>query len=101
MIASGLPENHGKEAADARGYKLYHFRQPVPIPSYLSAIASGDIATAEIGPRSTVATGPDELADCKWELEADAEKFLKAGESLVYSYAWGQYNVLVLPSSFP
>jgi leukotriene-A4 hydrolase len=101
VIASGLPKSTGQETVDSRGYKLYHFHQPVPIPSYLFAIASGDIATASIGPRSTVATGPDELADCKWELEADTEKFLKAGESLVYPYAWGQYNVLVLPPSFP
>lgn len=101
VIASGLQENAGKEAVDSRGYKLYQFHQPVPIPSYLFAIASGDIVTASIGPRSTVATGPDELADCKWELEEDTERFIKAGESLVYPYAWGQYNVLVLPPSFP
>jgi leukotriene-A4 hydrolase len=101
VIASGLQKNAGKEATDSRGYKLYHFHQSVPIPSYLFAIASGDIAIASIGPRSTVATGPDELADCKWELEADTERFIKAGESLVYPYAWGEYNVLVLPPSFP
>lgn len=101
VIASGLQQNAGKETVDSRGYKRYHFHQSVPIPSYLFAIASGDIATASIGPRSTVATGPDELADCKWELEADTERFIKAGESLVYPYAWGQYNVLVLPPSFP
>ena len=101
VIASGLQKNAGQENIDSRGSKLYHFHQSVPIPSYLFAIASGDIATASIGPRSTVATGPDELADCKWELEADTERFIKAGESLVYPYAWGQYNVLVLPPSFP
>lgn len=101
VIASGLPKSVGKEAADSRGYKLYHFHQPVPIPSYLFAVASGDIVTASIGPRSNVATGPDELAECKWELEADTENFIKAGESLVYPYAWGEYNVLILPSSFP
>jgi leukotriene-A4 hydrolase len=82
VIASGLQRNSGAETVDHRGHKLYHFHQSVPIPSYLFAIASGDIATAPIGPRSTVATGPDELADCKWELEADTERFLKAGESL-------------------
>lgn len=97
VIASGLPANHGQEPIDSRGYKLYIFRQPLPIPSYLFAIASGDIATASIGPRSTVATGPDELADCKWELEADTEKFLKAGESLVYPYAWGKCSVPCKP----
>ena len=80
------------------GSLLYSFEQTVPIPSYLFAIASGyvmqavialtmkalmyhsDIATASIGPRSLVATGPEELKDAKWELEDDTERFLKAAE---------------------
>lgn len=38
------------------------------MPSYLFAIASGDIATASIGPRSVVSTGPEELSAAKWEV---------------------------------
>jgi len=102
VIASGLPASSNPSAPSVDGSaEPYKFQQQVPIPSYLFAIASGDIATASVGPRSNVATGPDELGDCKWELEADTEKFLQAGESLVYPYAWGQYNVLILPPSFP
>jgi len=71
------------------------------VPSYLFALASGDIATAKIGPRSTVATGPKELAAAKWELEADTERFIEVAEKLVFPYVWGEYNVLVLPASFP
>ena len=71
------------------------------MPSYLFAIASGDIATASIGPRSLVSTGPEELSDAKWELEADTEKFIEVAEKLIYPYQWTQYNVLVLPPSFP
>lgn len=71
------------------------------MPSYLFALASGDIATAAIGARSTVAAGPEELRACKWELEGDMERFLEAAEGIVYEYAWTQYNVLVLPPSFP
>jgi leukotriene-A4 hydrolase len=102
VIASGIgaKENPTSPSTDGSS-KVYKFHQKIPIPSYLFALASGDIAIASIGPRSTVATGPDELKDCKWELEDDTEKFLKAGESLVYPYAWGEYNVLVLPPSFP
>ena len=102
VIASGISaaDNSLEPSMDGSSH-VYKFYQKVPIPSYLFAIASGDIATAKVGPRSTVATGPDELKDCKWELEEDTEKFLKAGESLVYPYAWGEYNVLVLPPSFP
>jgi leukotriene-A4 hydrolase len=71
------------------------------MPSYLFAIASGDIKSADIGPRSTVWAGPEELEGAEWELEEDTETFIKAAEKIVYDYAWGTYNVLVLPPSFP
>ncbi|KAL2005277.1 hypothetical protein VTN00DRAFT_2487 [Thermoascus crustaceus] len=100
VISSGL--HVGKSASAARpGHYLYQFHQKVPIPSYLFALASGDIVEAKIGPRSVVATSPDKLEECKWELEADTEKFINAIEKIVYPYAWGEYNVLVLPPSFP
>ena len=100
VIASGLRDSSNPTSASA-SRQLYKFHQPIPIPSYLFAIASGDIATAKIGPRSTVATGPDELEGCKWELEADTERFIEIADSIVYPYAWGEYNVLILPPSFP
>ena len=37
---------------------------------------SSDIAEATIGPRSRVATSPDRLEECRWELEADTENFI-------------------------
>ncbi|KAF7559566.1 hypothetical protein G7046_g4585 [Stylonectria norvegica] len=99
VVASGIPVGDHKATVGTK--KLYKFEQKVPIPSYLFAVASGDIATAPIGPRSTVATGPNELEDCKWELERDMEKFMEIAEKLVFPYRWGEYNVLVLPPSFP
>ncbi|KAH7148680.1 peptidase family M1-domain-containing protein [Dactylonectria macrodidyma] len=99
VVASGVPV--GDHIATPGVEKLYNFEQKVPIPSYLFAVASGDIATAPIGPRSVVATGPNELEDCKWELERDMEKFMEVAEKLVFPYKWGAYNVLVLPPSFP
>ncbi|KAF4967502.1 hypothetical protein FSARC_4966 [Fusarium sarcochroum] len=99
VVASGVPVGDHKAAPGEE--KLYEFEQKVPIPSYLFAVASGDIATASIGPRSVVATGPNELEECKWELERDMEKFMEVAEKLVFPYKWGAYNVLVLPPSFP
>ena len=81
--------------------QVFKFHQAVPIPSYLFAIASGDLSFAPVGPRSTVATSPDAIDACKWELDQDTEKFMEVAEKIVYPYAWGQYNVLVLPPSFP
>ena len=101
MIASGIPISTTPYARDHPGKTLYSFEQKVPIPSYLFALSSGDTAQAPIGPRSVVATGPEELAACKWELEADTEKFIQAAEEIVFPYVWGNYNVLVLPPSFP
>ena len=71
------------------------------MPSYLFALASGDLASASVGPRSTVWTGPEELTACQWEFEADTENYIHAAEKIVYPYAWTTYNVLVLPPSFP
>ena len=93
-VATGEPEQKGNE-------KLYSFEQKVPIPSYLFALASGDLGFARIGPNSVVATGPDEVKSCQWELERDMGKFLDVAEKLIFPYKWGEYNVLVLPPSFP
>ncbi|KAJ5102893.1 hypothetical protein N7532_003422 [Penicillium argentinense] len=98
---SGLPVRDSSAPAAQSGNQLYRFHQSVPIPSYLFAIASGDVSDAPIGPRSVVATSPDKLAECKWELEADTENFINTIEKIVYPYVWGEYNVLILPPSFP
>lgn len=99
VVASGVPV--GDHEATPGKEKLYTFEQKVPIPSYLFAIASGDIETAPIGPRSVVAASPHNLAACKWELERDMGKFMEVAEKLVFPYKWGDYNVLILPPSFP
>ncbi|KAB5577633.1 peptidase family M1-domain-containing protein [Coniochaeta sp. 2T2.1] len=99
VIASGVQvgdvKNEGEE-------KVYHFEQKVPIPSYLFALASGDIVTARIGKQSVVASGPNEIEACKWEFEEDMDRFMEAAESITgVPYQWGEYNVLILPPSFP
>ncbi|KAJ5777112.1 hypothetical protein N7520_000358 [Penicillium odoratum] len=99
VMTSGLLTKSDETAES--GHKLYRFHQSVPIPSYLFAIASGDVAQASIGPRSVVATSPDKLEECTWELENDTENFIKTIEKIVSPYVWGQYNVLILPPSFP
>jgi leukotriene-A4 hydrolase len=106
VITSGLPTGtrdfqQGKDGQP--GTLLYTFKQDIPIASYLFSIASGDIATAAIGPRSLVATGPEELEASKWEFEEHMEPYLQAAEKTLQTvpYAWTTYNVLVLPPSFP
>lgn len=100
VVASGVPESANPSTASDKPH-TYRFKQTVPIPSYLFAVASGDIAFAKLGPRTVVASGPDELADCKWELERDTERYVELAEKIVSPYEWGIYGCLVLPPSFP
>ncbi|XP_014361961.2 leukotriene A-4 hydrolase isoform X1 [Papilio machaon] len=76
------------------------FYQNVPIPSYLLAIAVGALESKQLGPRSYVWSEKEEIERSAWEF-ADTEKYLKAAESLCGPYQWGQYDLLVLPPSFP
>jgi leukotriene-A4 hydrolase len=105
VVASGLPTGSrdyqpGKDRSP--GTLLYTFSQTVPIPSYLFALASGDLASASIGPRSTVWTGPEELLSCQRELDGEIENFMTAIESIIQPpYQWTSYNALILPASFP
>ncbi|KAM9886774.1 hypothetical protein OXX69_013616, partial [Metschnikowia pulcherrima] len=92
-LMSGRPKS-----VDGNAYKFY---QPIPIPAYLVALASGDITKLPIGPRSHVYSEPSKVHACQHEFEDDMEHFLQAAEKLVYKYPWDQYDALVLPSSFP
>lgn len=93
-LMSGRPVECSEE-------NTYRFEQPIPIPSYLVAIASGNLAGAPIGPRSTVYTEPPNLKACQWEFEKDMENFLVVAEDLIYKYEWLKYDALILPLSFP
>ena len=78
----------------------FFFRQPVPIPSYLFALAVGELASRDLGPRCRVWAEPCVVDAAAMEF-AETEKFLKAGEDLLGAYSWGRYDLLMLPPSFP
>ncbi|MDE1893958.1 MAG: M1 family metallopeptidase [Pseudomonadota bacterium] len=78
----------------------FRFDQPHPIPSYLLAIAAGDIAVKETGPRSAVYAEPSVVEAAAREF-ADTEKMIETAEHLYGPYRWGRYDLLVLPPSFP
>ena len=87
-------------AGDEPGTKILSFEMPQPIPAYLLAIAVGNIAARELGPRSTVYTEPEMLEDCAWEF-ADIDKMLLAAEGLFGPYQWDRFDFLVMPPAFP
>ncbi|XP_021433186.2 leukotriene A-4 hydrolase isoform X1 [Oncorhynchus mykiss] len=79
---------------------IYHFRQPVPMPSYLIAIVVGALESREIGPRSRVWSEKELVDKAAYEF-SETETMLKTAEGLAGPYVWGQYDILVLPPSFP
>uniref|UniRef100_A0A8V0Y6Q3 Leukotriene A-4 hydrolase n=1 Tax=Gallus gallus TaxID=9031 RepID=A0A8V0Y6Q3_CHICK len=80
--------------------KIYRFSQNVPIPSYLIALVVGDLESRKIGPR-TLVWAEKELVDKSAYEFAETEAMLQTAEDLAGPYVWGQYDLLVLPPSFP
>src|SRR5690554_1862880 len=78
----------------------YHFAMPQPIPSYLMAIAAGDLVFKPISERSGVWAEPAMVERAHAEF-ADTEQMIAAAEALYGEYRWGRYDPLVLPPSFP
>ncbi|RYJ40392.1 Peptidase M1, membrane alanine aminopeptidase [Flavobacterium anhuiense] len=79
---------------------VYTFKQDKAIPSYLMAIAVGDIEFQAIDNRTGVYAEPSVLKSAAYEF-AELGKMVNAAEKLYGPYRWGRYDVLVLPPSFP
>lgn len=79
----------------------YTYDQPIAIPSYLIAIAGGELVFGNLGERTGVWSEPGMLGKCLWEFERDTEKYVSTAENFTSDYSWGRYDVLVLPASFP
>lgn len=78
----------------------YRFQMPQPIPSYLLAIAAGDLVFKPVSARSGIWAEPAMVDKAAREFE-DTEKMIVATEQLYGPYRWGRYDMLVLPPSFP
>ena len=78
----------------------YTFKMPQKIPSYLMAIAAGDLVFKPISARSGVWAEPAMVDKATKEFE-DTEKMIATTEQLYGPYRWDRYDMLVLPPSFP
>jgi leukotriene-A4 hydrolase len=96
LLAVMSAENPTQKNADG----VYQFKMPQRIPSYLLALAVGDLEFRPLGPRAGVYAEPNVVEQAAWEL-ADTPKMIDAAEKLYGPYRWGRYDVLILPSSFP
>ena len=87
-------------APDASRDGDYVFRMRQPIPSYLMAIAVGDLVFRPISERAGVWAEPDTV-DAAVKEFADTEQMIQTTESLYGPYRWERYDLLILPPSFP
>ena len=78
----------------------YSFTMPQAIPSYLLAIAAGDLVFEPINERSGVWAEPAMVEKAAAEF-ADTGKMIDATEAMYGPYRWERYDMLVLPPSFP
>ena len=105
VVPSGLRAVMSAEMLTPDGVALgdalvFEFRLTTPVPPYLIALAAGDIAFREIGPRTGVFAEPSVLDAAAREF-VDLERMVETAEALLGPYRWGRYDVLVLPPSFP
>lgn len=79
---------------------IYTFKMPQPIAPYLVALAVGDVEYQAVDHRTGVYAEPGMLKAATWEF-AQMGKMVDAAEKLYGKYPWEQFDVLVLPPSFP
>ncbi|HMI75485.1 MAG TPA: M1 family metallopeptidase [Steroidobacteraceae bacterium] len=78
----------------------YTFVMPEAVPSYLIALAVGDLEFRETGPRTGVYAEKSMIKEAAKEF-ADTESMIQANEKMFGPYRWSRYDVLVMPPSFP
>jgi leukotriene-A4 hydrolase len=99
-LMSAIPVGEGQPVGATGGKTTFAFKQEVPIPPYLLALAVGNVEAREIGPRSKVWSEPEMVEAGAFEF-SETEAFLKAAEEVAGPYVWGRYDLLLLPPSFP
>ncbi|MBF9255558.1 M1 family metallopeptidase [Pontibacter sp. 172403-2] len=85
---------------EKNGEGVYIFRMQQPIPSYLMALAVGDLVFRPLGPQTGIYAEPATIDAAAYEF-AEMGKMLIAAEKLYGRYRWERYDLLVLPPSFP
>ena len=98
--ANLLPVMSAENPQEKNKTGVYTFNMPQPVPAYLMALSVGDIVFKPLDNRSGVYAEPITIEKAVNEF-ADLPKMIDAAEKLYGPYAWGRYDVIVLPPSFP
>ncbi len=97
-VMSAGPEAGGGNSEP--GMRTMLFEMPQPIPSYLIALAVGDLASRDLSARARVWAEPATVEAAAREF-AGVEEMIVTAERLFGPYDWERYDMLVLPPSFP
>ncbi|CEL62166.1 leukotriene-A4 hydrolase [Rhizoctonia solani AG-1 IB] len=103
------PSNDSVHEGKEVGVELvkYQYNQPIPIPSYLIAIASGNViykpfaAVSDRPWKTGVWTEPEQMDAAFWEFSKDTSSYVLQAENILTPYEFGVYDLLLLPPSFP
>ena len=79
---------------------IYSFKMAQPIPSYLLAMSVGGFEYAQLGKRTGIYAESSMIEKSKYEF-ADMENMVLAAEKLYGPYDWEQFDMIILPPSFP
>ncbi|MCC5918206.1 MAG: M1 family metallopeptidase [Cryomorphaceae bacterium] len=79
---------------------IYSFQMKQQIPSYLMALAIGDVEFSAVSDRAGIYAEADVIEAATYEF-AEVEEMIQAAEKLYGPYEWERYDILVLPASFP
>jgi leukotriene-A4 hydrolase len=96
LMAIMSAKNSNKKSPDGK----YHFEMKQEIPVYLIALTVGNLEYRKLGVNSGVFSEPEMVDKCAWEF-TEIPKMITAAEKLYGKYQWEQYDVVVLPYSFP
>lgn len=90
----------GSRQGESPGTRTFLFEMPQPIPTYLLAIAVGDLQSRDISPRARIWAEP-EMVDRAAHEFGEVEQMIETAERLFGPYVWDRYDMLVLPPAFP
>jgi len=97
VVMSAVPVH--KSMADSSHVRVL-FEQKRPVPSYLLALSVGEFEYRALSEKCGIYAEPGLIKKAAWEF-ADLPAMIDSAEALYGPYAWGRYDVLVLPPSFP
>lgn len=100
LVAAMAAEQVGIDESSGYSPTVFRFRMPQPIPSYLFALAVGNLEFRELGPRTGLYAEPDIIEAAAWEFAENETKIVEA-EKLLGPYLWERYDLLILPPTFP